>query len=168
LYFSSSLARSGSTWWQLMQQKVQKSRSTILPRSSASVSGPLLIQPMPPLKLGPPFWLYETWRTLGIPPGGPSGRRSRSSRVAWRPIRAETSPRAEIAAIAASGRRIREREKLIGDHRGGNPWASALGGAAPLKVEKKNRKMGPRVSRWYRHEDRTVLAPVRKHLRFPG
>ena len=33
-YFFSSLARSGMTWMQLMQQSVQKSRRTILPRRS--------------------------------------------------------------------------------------------------------------------------------------
>ena len=48
LYFSSSFARSGRTWWQLMQQNVQKSSRTILPRSSASAIGPELIQPTPP------------------------------------------------------------------------------------------------------------------------
>ena len=54
LYFSSSFARSGRTWWQLMQQNVQKSSRTILPRSSESAIGPELIQPTPPLRLAAP------------------------------------------------------------------------------------------------------------------
>ena len=60
LYFCSSLARSGRTWWQLMQQYVQKSSRTIFPLSWASSIGPELIQPTPPSKLGSASWLKET------------------------------------------------------------------------------------------------------------
>src|SRR5437762_35508 len=114
LYFSSSFARSGRTWWQLMQQKVQKSSSTILPRSSSRVIGPLLIQPSPPRKLRPPPWLYEANRTRGSAPRGPpSEGMSRSSRIQLGPIHAQTSPSAKKAAIAASGQRDLEREELM-------------------------------------------------------
>ena len=52
LYFFSSFARSGRTWWQLMQQYVQKSRRTILPRRSSTWIGPaVLIQPVPPSRV---------------------------------------------------------------------------------------------------------------------
>src|SRR4051794_31678162 len=52
-YFFSSLARSGSTWMQLMQQYVQKSSTTTLPRRSLSLTGPaVLSQPTPPSSSG--------------------------------------------------------------------------------------------------------------------
>ena len=60
LYFCSSLARTGRTWWQLMQQYVQKSSRTILPLSLARSIGPELIQPTPPSRLGTSSWLNET------------------------------------------------------------------------------------------------------------
>ena len=52
-YFFSSLARSGKVWMQLMQQRVQKSRTTILPRRSLSLRGPaVLSQATPPSSSG--------------------------------------------------------------------------------------------------------------------
>src|SRR5262245_39316923 len=52
-YFFSSLARSGSVWMQLMQQYVQKSSRTILPRRSFSRRGPAVFsQPTPPSSSG--------------------------------------------------------------------------------------------------------------------
>src|SRR5262245_31005214 len=52
-YFFSSFARSGMTWMQLMQHRVQKSRRTTLPLSSFRVSGlPVLSQATPPSSSG--------------------------------------------------------------------------------------------------------------------
>src|SRR5262245_12039942 len=52
-YFFSSLARSGMMWRQLMQQRVQKSRSTTLPFNSLRESGlPVLSQAIPPSSSG--------------------------------------------------------------------------------------------------------------------
>src|SRR5690606_19451034 len=53
LYFFSSFARSGRVWMQLMQQNVQKSRSTTLPRRSFKVIGPAVFsQATPPSNSG--------------------------------------------------------------------------------------------------------------------
>ena len=52
-YFFSSLARSGIVWRQLMQQSVQKSRTTMRPRSSLSVIAlSVLSQSTPPSSSG--------------------------------------------------------------------------------------------------------------------
>src|SRR5262245_53338050 len=52
-YFFSSLARSGSTWMQLMQQNVQKSSKTILPLRSFRRTGPAVFsQATPPSSSG--------------------------------------------------------------------------------------------------------------------
>src|SRR5947209_292725 len=49
LYFFSSAARWGRTWWQLTQQYVQKSSRTTFPRSFSRWMGPSeLIQPTAP------------------------------------------------------------------------------------------------------------------------
>ena len=67
-------------WWQLMQQNVQKSSRTILPRSSVSVIGPLLIQPTPPFKLERPLVVrYELH--AGIRSGDGVGEQGRSPPV---------------------------------------------------------------------------------------
>src|SRR5258705_457561 len=51
-YFSSSLARSGRTWMQLMQQNVQKSSRTILPLRSRRRMGPAVFSHATPPSSG--------------------------------------------------------------------------------------------------------------------
>ena len=107
LYFSSSLARSGRTWWQLMQQKVQKSSRTILPRSSASAIGPELIQPTPPSRLGRRSWLERVRAGPESESTGPAERTAPARRPTARPAIDEQHERRSDRRSAASGQRVR-------------------------------------------------------------
>ena len=67
-YFASNFLRSGIMCMQLMQQYVQKSRSTTLPFKSARVSGlETLSQAVPPVSSGAGI-LFFCADTRGIPP----------------------------------------------------------------------------------------------------
>ena len=119
-YFFSSFARSGRMWMQLMQQKVQKSSRTILPRRSFSRSGPaVLSQATPPRAPAP------------APPAGPAETRSAASlhapatiaAAAWRSPAGRSSQRAPAAAKPGAGpsrrrgnrsRQLSSREHLCG------------------------------------------------------
>src|SRR5262245_59530086 len=82
-YFFSSFSRSGRTWMQLMQHRVQKSRITILPRRSFSLIGPAVFsQATPPSSSG------ASTRCARVPPRlrrswKPTGRASATGPSAW-------------------------------------------------------------------------------------
>src|SRR6516162_5023620 len=79
-YFFSRYARSGRTCMQLMQQKVQKSRSTTLPRRSFRVISPLVLsQPDPPSRSGALNLRGKGFS--GTSPGSPARVFSFSSRL---------------------------------------------------------------------------------------
>ena len=138
-YFFSSLARSGSVWMQLMQQSVQKSRTTILPRRSLSLSGPaVLSQATPPSSSG-----------AGLPASSvsaPAGRRG--------PGRRPGRGRRTRHGGTADGVIDEQAGQEGGEEEGGKePAADA--GAAPGG---RGRGSGPRTSSSLLQRDRTAGA----------
>ena len=104
-YFFSNLTRSGISWMQLIQHKVQKSKMTILPRRSLSRIG--LSTPIQPVPLGSAGTALAAQRALADagfwvaairPPTVPQG--SARLRVTLSAAHSEEQIDALIAALA--------------------------------------------------------------------
>src|SRR5262245_32437453 len=91
-YFFSSLARSGSTWMQLMQQNVQKSSKTILPLRSFRRTGPAVFSQATPPSSSGALARCRVARdsALGEESGTATARPAATSAAAARPSRTRT------------------------------------------------------------------------------